>query len=145
MIALQRQNPDAFIDNNVNRLRTGAILRLDDIAQVAEIPAEQASATYTAQLEAWEAERTRVASADSEPDTTVAAADTAPDAAATEQSTGQETADAGADTASSSSDQAAAAPETAAGAEGEDDVLRIVQATVDEAERYGQRRIRQLG
>lgn len=124
MIALQRQNPGAFIDNNVNLLRTGAILRLDDIAAVADIPADQASASYAAQLEEWQSSRTRVAEASGE------AGDTAASSPAAE-----ETAAADAETAS---DQAAAdtgaASETAAAPEQQEDVLRIVQATVDEAE-----------
>jgi pilus assembly protein FimV len=120
MIALQRENPDAFIDNNINRLRTGAVLRLQDIAAVADVSPEQAGAMYTAQLEEWQSYTTRVASAD---DGSVAPEDPAsPDTSVAEQP-----ADAGAET-PDSTDQVAAA------AEGQDDVLRIVQATVDESE-----------
>ncbi|MDZ7839781.1 MAG: FimV/HubP family polar landmark protein [Gammaproteobacteria bacterium] len=125
MIALQRQNPDAFIDNNVNRLKTGATLRLNDIAAVADISSDQASASYTAQLEEWESFKTRVAGASAE------AGDTAASVPAPEEA---ETADA-----ETASDQAATdigtASETAAAPEQqEEDVLRIVQATVDDAE-----------
>ncbi len=124
MIALQRQNPGAFIDNNVNLLRTGAILRLDDIAAVADIPSDQASASYAAQLEEWQASRTRVADAGQEAGDTAASAPAAEETAAAD--------------AERASDQAAAdtgaASETAEAPEQQEDVLRIVQATVDEAE-----------
>ncbi|HSH43731.1 MAG TPA: FimV/HubP family polar landmark protein [Arenicellales bacterium] len=127
MIALQRQNPDAFIDNNINRLKTGAILRLDDIAAVAEIPAQQASAAYTAQLEEWQAtQQTQVAEATGAAGATdTAAADAgadtgASDAAETEAPAESAVADTG------------ATPAEAGTADSGEDVLRIVQATVEE-------------
>ncbi len=43
MIAIQRENPDAFLNNNINLLKRGAILRLPDAAEVQQI--SQAAAT----------------------------------------------------------------------------------------------------
>lgn len=147
MIALQRQNPDAFIDNNINRLRTGAVLRLDDIAAVADISADQASAAYTAQLEEWQSYRSRVASAEAggADTTTVAASTDSASAAAAEEGSAQagEATEAASETATAqAAAETGATPETAsaaqtqaqAQAEGQDDVLRIVQATVDESQ-----------
>ena len=42
MVALLRQNPDAFIHGNVNLLRDGAMLRLPPAEDVLRIPADQA-------------------------------------------------------------------------------------------------------
>lgn len=129
MIALQRENPEAFIDNNVNRLKTGQVLRLSDISVVAEMSPEQAGAAYTAQLEAWQASQGQVASASGTGD---AAGESASATAAAEPGGDGDGAVEGA------GDQAdadtAAASEEAAAAEGQDDVLRIVQANMDESE-----------
>jgi len=138
MIALQRQNPDAFIDNNVNRLKTGQVLRLDDIAAVAQISAEQASIEYTAQLEEWQtATGAQVASAtDTDDDAAAAdsaAATTADEGAETGAADASEAGQAAADTTAAASAETSP-QEAGASAQGQDDVLRIVQATVDESE-----------
>lgn len=125
MIALQRENPDAFIDNNVNLLKTGQTLSLSDIAVVAEISPAQAGAAYTAQLEAWQSSQGQVASA---------GGDAAGDAAAAEDSGSAEDSGVAMESASDQADAGtAAAPEEAEAAEGQDDVLRIVQANMDES------------
>ena len=59
MIALLRQNPDAFIDNNINLLKKGAILRLSDLDTV--VSSEEAFELYQAQLQDWENYRAEVA------------------------------------------------------------------------------------
>lgn len=43
MIALQRANPDAFIGGNINRLRTGAVLRIPSRDEIAAIGAGEAA------------------------------------------------------------------------------------------------------
>lgn len=61
MLALLRENPGAFVDNNINRLKTGQILRLSDIASIANIPRQEASTIYQAQLEEWQSYKTKLA------------------------------------------------------------------------------------
>jgi pilus assembly protein FimV len=52
MIAMFRANPAAF-NNNINRLRAGAVLRLPDISEIEAISAGEASAEVARQREAW--------------------------------------------------------------------------------------------
>ncbi len=75
MIALLRENPDAFVNLNINRLRVGKILRLGNVADIANIPKQQASSAYTAQLEEWQAYKLQLAKAS--PQLTVPATATA--------------------------------------------------------------------
>lgn len=63
LIALLRQNPDAFDDGNINRLRAGAILSLPDQAAVQSIDAPQARREIVAQAADFEAYRNRLAGA----------------------------------------------------------------------------------
>jgi len=120
MIALLRQNPDAFIDNNVNRLKTGQTLRLQNIEVVAEVSVEEASRLYAAQLEQWRAYKTRIAAADGEPATSAGAAS---GSAAVSQKEGEPTGTA----------DVAVDGEAAGQAGAGEDVLRIVQAEAVEA------------
>ncbi|QJI30010.1 FimV family protein [Pseudomonas sp. ADAK18] len=53
MLAIQALNPDAFIDGNINRLKTGQVLRLPDSVQSTSLPQSQAIAEVTAQNTAW--------------------------------------------------------------------------------------------
>ncbi|MGY2343081.1 type IV pilus assembly protein FimV, partial [Pseudomonas sp. SDO5532_S415] len=53
MLAIQALNPDAFIDGNINRLKTGQVLRLPDQAQTASLPQSKAIAEVAAQNTAW--------------------------------------------------------------------------------------------
>jgi pilus assembly protein FimV len=53
MLAIQALNPDAFIDGNINRLKTGQVLRLPDTVQSTALPQPQAIAEVTAQNAAW--------------------------------------------------------------------------------------------
>ena len=53
MLAIQALNPDAFIDGNINRLKTGQVLRLPDRVQATSLPQSQAIAEVTAQNAAW--------------------------------------------------------------------------------------------
>ncbi|MBS0456390.1 MAG: hypothetical protein JSS44_03510 [Proteobacteria bacterium] len=53
MIALQRANPDAFVDNNINRLKSGAVLRVPDADALRAITADEANALVREQVESW--------------------------------------------------------------------------------------------
>ncbi|TFF13496.1 peptidoglycan-binding protein [Pseudomonas sp. BCA14] len=53
MLAIQALNPDAFIDGNINRLKTGQVLRLPDRVQATSLPQPQAIAEVSAQNTAW--------------------------------------------------------------------------------------------
>lgn len=53
MLAIQALNPDAFIDGNINRLKTGQVLRLPDTVQSTALPQPQAIAEVSAQNAAW--------------------------------------------------------------------------------------------
>ena len=61
MLAIQALNPDAFIDGNINRLKTGQVLRLPDAVQSASLPQPQAIAEVAAQNTAWRQGRKYVA------------------------------------------------------------------------------------
>lgn len=43
MVAIQRANPDAFVGGNINRLRTGAVLRIPSREEIATVGAREAS------------------------------------------------------------------------------------------------------
>ncbi|MEE1869937.1 FimV/HubP family polar landmark protein [Pseudomonas auratipiscis] len=53
MLAIQALNPDAFINGNINLLKTGQVLRLPDQQQVMSIPQGQAVAEVAEQYAAW--------------------------------------------------------------------------------------------
>ena len=53
MLAIQALNPDAFVDGNINRLKTGQVLRLPDTTQSTALPQPQAIAEVSAQNAAW--------------------------------------------------------------------------------------------
>ena len=53
MLAIQALNPDAFINGNINLLKTGQVLRLPDQQQVMSIPQGEAVAEVAAQYAAW--------------------------------------------------------------------------------------------
>jgi pilus assembly protein FimV len=57
MLALLRTNPDAFIDDNINRLRRGAVLRIPDRDEMTALSAAAATAEVRAQMERWRAAR----------------------------------------------------------------------------------------
>ena len=58
MIALLRENPGAFTENNVNRMKTGQILRLPSLDLVSK---EEATRVYQTQLEQWESYKSELA------------------------------------------------------------------------------------
>lgn len=53
MLAIQALNPDAFVDGNINRLKTGQVLRLPDTVQSTALPQPQAIAEVRVQNAAW--------------------------------------------------------------------------------------------
>jgi pilus assembly protein FimV len=61
MLAIQALNPDAFIDGNINRLKTGQVLRLPDQAQATSLAQPKAIAEVAAQNTAWRQGRRYVA------------------------------------------------------------------------------------
>ena len=61
MLAILDRNPDAFINNNVNRLRRGARLTMPDASEVQAIAPAQAERRIREQAQAWEALRARPA------------------------------------------------------------------------------------
>ncbi|VVQ35578.1 FimV/HubP family polar landmark protein [Pseudomonas fluorescens] len=61
MLAIQALNPDAFIGGNINRLKTGQVLRLPDAVQSTALPQSKAIAEVAAQNEAWRSGRRYVA------------------------------------------------------------------------------------
>ncbi len=61
MMALQRHNPSAFINNNVNNLKVGKILRLPEEAGVNDLTKQEALEEFLAQTRAWKEGRGEVA------------------------------------------------------------------------------------
>jgi pilus assembly protein FimV len=53
MLAIQRANPDAFINNNINLIKSGAIVRLPTAEDIHAIPAAQANQETEEQTHAW--------------------------------------------------------------------------------------------
>ncbi len=53
MLALLRANPDAFIGNNINRLKRGAVLRIPTRDELSALTAAAAAAEVSEQARAW--------------------------------------------------------------------------------------------
>ena len=53
MVALLRANPDAFIGEDINFIKRGAVLRVPQAAEISNIPPAEASVLVQAQLERW--------------------------------------------------------------------------------------------
>lgn len=56
MIALQRANPQAFINQNINNLKVGQILRIPKAEEVQQLSRREASVAYQEQLQDWQAD-----------------------------------------------------------------------------------------
>lgn len=80
MIALQRANPQAFIDQNINNLKVGQILRIPKAEEVLELSRREASIAYQEQLQDWQADSkpTEMAADETTADQSVAMDSTAP-------------------------------------------------------------------
>ncbi|TDY00030.1 FimV/HubP family polar landmark protein [Thiohalophilus thiocyanatoxydans] len=61
MMALLQSNPDAFVDGNIHRLKTGQVLRIEDPSLLNAMNRQQAANEYVAQTENWEEYRQAVA------------------------------------------------------------------------------------
>ena len=57
MMALLEANPQAFIDNDINRLRRGRILRVPAVPEIQQLSRAEARAAYRKQQDAWLARR----------------------------------------------------------------------------------------
>lgn len=53
MLALLRANPEAFIDDNINRLKKGAVLRIPGREEATTLAAAEAAAQVREQMRAW--------------------------------------------------------------------------------------------
>lgn len=53
MIAIQRENPEAFLDNNINLLKRGAILRMPEVRTIDRISSQVANSEVATQEEAF--------------------------------------------------------------------------------------------
>ncbi len=73
LVALLQANPDAFINGNINRLKSGAVLDLPTAEQAAAVPAADARQTLVAQSRDFNEFRRRLA--ENAPATQVAPAD----------------------------------------------------------------------
>ena len=63
LAALYQNNPDAFVGNNMNRLRRGAVLKIPGAADVAAIPQSEAKQVYRTQTASWRSYQSKLASA----------------------------------------------------------------------------------
>jgi pilus assembly protein FimV len=75
LVGIYRSNRDAFINNNMNLLRTGRILRIPEAAELGQIPAAEAGNEIKVHAADWNAYRARVTG--QVPETAVADARTA--------------------------------------------------------------------
>lgn len=67
MMALLRANPDAFIGNNINRLKRGAVLRIPSRADIEALAAAEAAAQVRGQMQSWRGEATATTPQPAEP------------------------------------------------------------------------------
>ena len=63
MMALLQNNPNAFIDNNVHRLKVGHVLRIDDPSALTALSRKEAANAYAEQTGAWNDYRQQTAEA----------------------------------------------------------------------------------
>ncbi len=63
LVGLYKKNPDAFIGDNINRLKAGAILGIPDKAAVAAVSEADTKQVYQAQANDWSAYRQKLAGA----------------------------------------------------------------------------------
>ena len=60
MLAIQRANPGAFGDNNINNLKVGSVLRMPEASEIAEVSQQQAYAQVLEQNGLWDVYVARV-------------------------------------------------------------------------------------
>ena len=61
LVGLYRSNPDAFINKNMNLVRTGKILRVPEATEIAALSQGEAVKEYRAHVSDWKSYRTQVA------------------------------------------------------------------------------------
>jgi pilus assembly protein FimV len=61
LIAILRANPNAFVNNNINRLKAGATLLIPDSNQLAEVPRDNARQEVQVQTSDWNRYRRKLA------------------------------------------------------------------------------------
>ncbi len=64
MLAIQRKNPQSFVDSNINRLKNGEILRIPDRVEITSLPVSDAIAVVSRQNREWQQWRSQVAQLD---------------------------------------------------------------------------------
>jgi pilus assembly protein FimV len=69
MIAIQRENPSAFMNNNINLLKRGAILRMPEAADVDTISTAVANTEVTSQTDEFEGRKSTAAAEMASPST----------------------------------------------------------------------------
>ena len=62
LVSMLRANPDAFVDNNINRLKSGAVLEMPSASQAGAVGAAEARQVLTAQSKDFNEFRRRLAS-----------------------------------------------------------------------------------
>ena len=60
MLALLRANPDAFLGDDINRLRRGSVLRVPDSAELGSVSADEARQVVRQQMQQWRQARRAV-------------------------------------------------------------------------------------
>lgn len=63
LVALYRANPEAFKGNNMNRLKTGPILRIPDVSEIRNVEVGDAKVEVRAQASDWRAYKQKLAAA----------------------------------------------------------------------------------
>lgn len=58
MVAIQQHNPQAFINNNINLLKSGQVLRIPETAEIRRISSSEANAETVRQTQEWEGKKT---------------------------------------------------------------------------------------
>ncbi|MDH5480573.1 MAG: LysM peptidoglycan-binding domain-containing protein, partial [Nitrosomonas sp.] len=66
LVALYRANRDSFINNNLNLLKVGAVLRIPDSSEIKEIDRAEANAEVKVQVADWRSYRERLVAISSE-------------------------------------------------------------------------------
>ncbi|MDR2164999.1 MAG: hypothetical protein LBO79_05095 [Zoogloeaceae bacterium] len=64
LVALYRNNTGAFIGKNMNRLRSGAVLRIPSRDEAASVPVDEARRTFRTQASEWRNYRNKLAAVD---------------------------------------------------------------------------------
>lgn len=115
MLALMKANKQAFINNNMNNLKTGKILKIPERSAVESISQSRALREFRAQYDAWQEYKLKLAST-----------------SRTLKVTAAQEGGAAAKGVIAEAAQAPTATDGAAGAQGSTDLLKIVRANINE-------------